>query len=368
MDGVKRERLKGIVQSYAIAFAFSGLFSFAFGRRFSAGVGPWLMTVIFAVPFATFLLLARQFVLPRLRHRSFLVSVLGNAFALLGVIALSFAASLALYFSISQRASLFDPLPYRLVAHVFGERPFQAAIGLALVLMVMISAFYKVQQLLGKGVLWNWVTGKYHEPTEEERVFMFLDLKDSTTLAERMGTLKFSALVRDFFQDLSSPVLKTYGQVSHYIGDEAVLTWTMGQGFKEGACVRCFFLMEEAVRSRRDLYLLRYGMVPGFKASIHCGPVVATQVGEVKSEIVFHGDTLNTAARIQGMCSALGADLLISGEVSSRLGPEFARRLEPKGEHLLKGKEHAVAIFAVHREAPEPSAVEVEALGHRAEL
>ncbi|RYG28084.1 adenylate/guanylate cyclase domain-containing protein [bacterium] len=193
---------------------------------------------------------------------------------------------------------------------------------------------------MGPGVLWRWFTGKYHNPRPEERVFMFLDIRDSTTLAEQLGDLRFSALVRDFMADLSNPVIATRAEVSHYIGDEAVLTWLPNRAFRDDACVRLYRLMRDRIALKAPYYLKHYGLVPGFKAGIHVGTSIVTEVGEVKSEIVYHGDTLNTTARIQGLCDSLGYDLLVSEALASRLKEPG----HPLGEHKLKGKAEPIAV------------------------
>lgn len=178
---------------------------------------------------------------------------------------------------------------------------------------------------------------------------MFLDLRDSTALAEQMGDMKFSRLIQKFFEDITEPVLGSKGEVSHYIGDEAVLTWRPENGLKDGRILRCFFEIQDVVSSNADDYTFEFGMVPGFKAGAHLGTVVATQVGEIKSEIVFHGDVLNTTARIQGLCNEIGADFLVSRELASAIGPVPGLSLSSVGVRELKGKEASVELFAVAR-------------------
>jgi adenylate cyclase len=186
----------------------------------------------------------------------------------------------------------------------------------------------------------SWVTGQYYKPRETELVIMFLDMKDSTVLAERLGNLRFSALVRDFFNDLTEPLEATGGEVSHYIGDEAVIYW------RPRAVVQSLSLparFAEELEHRREHYVREYGIVPAFKAGVHLGPVVATEVGQIKSEIVFHGDVLNTAARIQGLCNELGEQLLASVDVVHKAGHGI--QLESLGLHRLKGKEEELELF-----------------------
>jgi len=160
--------------------------------------------------------------------------------------------------------------------------------------------------------------------------------------------MKFSALVRDFMADLTGPVLATKAEVSHYIGDEAVITWQMERGLANANCLRLFFLFQSRLESRRAYYERNYGLLPGFKAGAHFGQVVTTEVGEIKSEIVYHGDVLNTAARIQGMCAGLGEEFLISGELAAKLGSREG--LRSLGSFGLKGREREVELVAVNRE------------------
>lgn len=180
---------------------------------------------------------------------------------------------------------------------------------------------------------------------------MFLDMRDSTMLGEQLGDVRFSALIQAFFDDLTEPVLRTGGEVSHYIGDEAVLTWKAARGLADANCLRCFELMRQAVAERAEDYERTYGVVPGFKAGAHIGSVVATQVGEIKSEIVFHGDVLNTTSRIQGLCNDYGEELLCSAELAealARANPNgTAYETVPLGEASVKGKAEPVKVCAV---------------------
>lgn len=296
------------------------------------------------------------------------VLVFGNAFYLLAVITSrlrmrSFAANVAvktllttvtiivgfwlMAFGIAcsmNPHNLVDPHAFAAVSRVVLD---QWRFGvLSLGISGLINFGFQINRKLGPGILINWVTGKYYTPREEERIFMFLDMRDSTSIAERLGTLKFSALVRDFFEDLTYPVLESRGSVSHYIGDEAVIYWAPNEGIRDANCLRLFFRMLRAIDLRGAYYRRTYGLVPEFKAGVHVGPVVATEVGELKSEIVFHGDTLNTTARIQALCNELGP-LLISGELESRLSVPGDLAIEPLGAHPLKGKAHEVELFSV---------------------
>lgn len=212
------------------------------------------------------------------------------------------------------------------------------------VLFFVLVSVEQVSRKLGPGVMRNWITGKYHRPREEERVFMFLDLKDSTPLAERLGSLEFSALVQDFFNDMGWSVIATRATVSHFIGDEAVITWSPKDAFKDARCVSLFFHLQKEIAKRAEYYQKRYGAVPQFKAGVHMGTVVSAEVGRTKSEIVYHGDAVNTTARIVGLCATLERDLLVSQAIAEHLDRYSTEQM---GTHALKGKSEGVEIVAV---------------------
>lgn len=323
------------------------------------GVSPLLSVPIFALPISILMHVAVGKVLPQLRRRSFMLTVAGQALTYLATIALSFAISLWLFIALKERVSPFDLEYLRAFFGVLGSPTVLAMLAAGFGLSLVIGGINQVSRKMGPGVLLSWITGRYHEPSEERRFFMFLDLKDSTTLGEQMGNLMFSALVRDFFADLTGPVVKTKGEVSHYIGDEAVLTWRMGRGAKKANCVRCFFLMRRAVEQRREHYLRRYGHFPEFKAGLHCGLVVATEVGEIKSEIVYHGDVLNTTARIQGACAGLGVDFLVSDDAKSALEAQEEFAFECLGPQSFKGKSEDVLVYAVRATEPPEQSMEI---------
>lgn len=201
-----------------------------------------------------------------------------------------------------------------------------------------------VSQKLGPGVLTSWLVGRYHQPREVQRIFMFLDLRNSTGLAEKLGDLKYSALIKDFFADITTPLLDSRGEISHFIGDEVVLCWKVSRGVENANCLRCFFDIRQVIARNSQRYRERYGVVPEFKAGTHWGTVVATDVGEVKSEIVYHGDVLNVASRLQAMCKEVGSDLVISLDLAAILPQVEFLRIEPLGTHTLKGRSKAIEV------------------------
>jgi adenylate cyclase len=219
---------------------------------------------------------------------------------------------------------------------------------LVLVLLRQVNLF------LGEGNLWRLLAGRFYTPREEDRIFMFLDLESSTTHAEALGHVQYSSLIQDCFDDLGV-VADFEAAVYQYVGDGAVLTWSRDAGLARENCIRAFTGFRHRLEGRAGYYENRYGVRPRFTAGVNMGPVVVTEVGRHKKEIAYHGDTINTAARIQGQCKPCHRDLLISGELRDALGGDEAGYL-PLGEIALRGKGEPTPVFAVAGVSEQPSA------------
>ncbi|MBO0321602.1 adenylate/guanylate cyclase domain-containing protein [Muricauda sp. CAU 1633] len=211
---------------------------------------------------------------------------------------------------------------------------------------VFLTFLRQINLMLGEGNLKKLVQGKFLVPREEERIFMFLDLQSSTQLAEQLGHVNYSLLIQDCFNDLGNAIANNPAEIYQYVGDEAVLTWSLMSGIKNENGLKSFFNFKMTLEKKRDYYEKKYGVLPFFKAGMHSGMVTVTEVGKYKKEIAYHGDTLNTAARIQGQCNVLESELLISEILADNFNSD-AYTFTAMGSISLKGKEEKVALFAV---------------------
>lgn len=219
---------------------------------------------------------------------------------------------------------------------------------------IFVGTFLRsVTRLVGGGVFRDFLTGRYHQPVEETRVFMFVDLVGSTSIAERIGHVQFYRLLRDFFHDLTEPVLASGGEIYKYVGDEVIVAWSTERALRGAACLRCVFDMADAIARNAGRYEREFGCVPEFRAGLHTGAVVVGEIGDDRQEIAFLGDVMNTCARIQGECKTVNRQLLLSGELLSRLSPPPWAQVERVGAIRLRGKDRETELFSVTR-APVP--------------
>lgn len=208
--------------------------------------------------------------------------------------------------------------------------------------------FYsEISDNLGQYVILNFFTGKYHKPIEEERIFMFLDMKSSTTIAEKLGHVKYFGLLNTFYNDLSDAIVKYGGEIYQYVGDEIVITWKFHKKSNPADCIQCFFAMQEALSNKSEQYLKKYKLVPTFKAGIHLGTVTTGEIGKLKKDFVFTGDILNTTARIQGLCNAFKVNILVSKNLVDALQLHQQFNFIELGETQLRGKDKKITLYSI---------------------
>lgn len=215
--------------------------------------------------------------------------------------------------------------------------------------LLILIGLRQINNLHRKGELWNFILGRYHRPREINRMFCFIDLKDSTTIAEQLGHLKFGLFLKDYYSDITDAIRQTKAEIYQYVGDEIILSWPLETGLQSNNAVRCFFLMQDRIAALRAQYENRYGRYPQFKAGMHGGTVVVTWVGEIKKEIMYLGDVLNTASRIQESCKRLAKDFLISQDILERLGNLGDIQATFVEETIPRGKERSVRVHSLER-------------------
>lgn len=191
------------------------------------------------------------------------------------------------------------------------------------------------------------LTGAYHRPQQELRIFMFLDMRSSTSIAEDLGHVKYFRLLNELFSEITDPIVDSRGEIYQYVGDEISVSWPLKRGLKDQRCVRCFLDIRARLQKRAAHYEARYGIMPAFKAGFHYGEVTTGEVGSVKKERIYSGDVVNTAARIQNSCNEHGVDNLISKELLDLLLTKGPLKVREIGSIALKGKRTATSLWTL---------------------
>ncbi|HXS36532.1 MAG TPA: adenylate/guanylate cyclase domain-containing protein [Flavipsychrobacter sp.] len=195
------------------------------------------------------------------------------------------------------------------------------------------------------GVFWDIMIGRYIRPKSQKRIVMFLDLKDSTPIAEKLDSQKYFSFIRDFIYYVSISLLEYHGRIYQYVGDEIVVSWKYSQENRTN-CINALMLAAHLIKRNNRYFLKKYGIVPAFKAGIHTGEITVGEIGIIKKDVAMGGDIMNTAARIRTACTELNHDYLASKDFIDGMESNLVH--ESIGAVDLKGKSERIELYALN--------------------
>ena len=219
---------------------------------------------------------------------------------------------------------------------------------------VMMNLGFAIANIIGPSALLNFITGRYHSPVEENRFVLFVDIAGSTGLAERLGGIGIHRFLDRTFRLLTLAVVDYRGEVHDYVGDEIIVTWPEGAGAVECRPLLCFVAMRTALAAAAKEFEREFGAAPAIRGSLHFGPVIIGEIGDVKRAIVFNGDVMNTAARLEELSRNFDCGFLASGAAMTRFGsvPPFAMR--DLGRLPIRGRADGIDVVGIDPPAAKP--------------
>jgi len=196
---------------------------------------------------------------------------------------------------------------------------------------------------IGIETLFHLTVGTYHRPVLQEKVLVFLDINNSTGLAEELGAVRTKSLVGKFLFDISKPITDHGGEIYLYKGDGLIALWDWREALKENRILSAIDAVFATIRRERKDYLEQFGVVPSFRIGVHGGEVVVSEQGDTKRAIGVYGSTINIAARMEEAAKVHGIACAISGDVAENLSDEA--RLVPIGHEPIRGSATEIPIY-----------------------
>jgi adenylate cyclase len=228
--------------------------------------------------------------------------------------------------------------------------PLDLSLYLYVLGIVAIAALViEIMHIIGPRVLGNLLIGRYQSPVEEDRVFLFIDLAGSTKIAQKLGDLDFQKLLSRFFFDIGETILEAGGEIHAYIGDGVIVTWPRKLG--DARPVISFFAIQDMLKRQRRSYRHTFGVEPQVRGALHGGPVVMAACGDAKRAIVYFGDTLNTAARLEEQAKRLGRDLVATADFAALIELPAGIEVDQIGPVALRGRDGEIDLAAFVRPA-----------------
>lgn len=92
-----------------------------------------------------------------------------------------------------------------------------------LISFAITQLYLEINDKYALGVLLDIIAGKYIKPRIENRIIMFIDLKDSTPIAEKLWHQNYFLFIREFIYDFSLALIEHNGIIYQYQGDEIIV-------------------------------------------------------------------------------------------------------------------------------------------------
>ena len=219
------------------------------------------------------------------------------------------------------------------------------------VIAVLMNLTFGVANIIGNRAFLNFITGRYHSPVEENRFVLFVDIAGSTGLAERLGGIGIHRLLDRTFRLLTMAVVDYRGEVLNYVGDEVIVTWREKSGAIDCRPLRCFAAMRNELAQASGQFEREFGVVPQIRGSLHFGSVIIGEIGNIKRAIVFNGDVMNTAARLEELSRNVAGGFLASRAAMERFSstPPFAVR--DLGRLTIRGRADGIDVVGIETPA-----------------
>jgi adenylate cyclase len=266
---------------------------------------------------------------------------------------LSFAANLIVRSAI-YAAIIVPVLHFKLGFVLVGQQTldtsrndFWIAIVYSVSFLVMMNLTLGIANIVGPRAFLNFITGRYHSPVEENRFVLFVDIAGSTGLAERLGGVGIHRFLDRTFRLLSIAVVDTRGEVLNYVGDEVIVTWPERGGAVDCRPLRCFVEMRDELFRAASQFEREFGASPRIRGSLHFGPVIVGEIGDIKRAIVFNGDVMNTAARLEEHSRNVEGGFIASRAAMARFdsAPPFAVR--DLGQLPIRGRADGIDVVGL---------------------
>ena len=201
-----------------------------------------------------------------------------------------------------------------------------------------------------------------------EITLVFTDLKGFTSISEQLGPEEVTQLLNEHFSRATAIIKQHGGTVNRFIGDAIMAIWGAPLADEKHALNACLAArdMQLDMRKLREDFSQR-GLPPIFmRVGVHTGPAIVGNLGASdRFDYTAIGDSVNLAARLEGVNKFYGTEILVSNATVQLLGG--ALPLRPVDRVIVKGKTEAVEIFTVSDHA-EVNRLTAEALQAYREL
>ena len=189
--------------------------------------------------------------------------------------------------------------------------------------------------------------------------FIFVDLKGSTALTERIDQEAMSEIKRRYFTVMAAQIERHGGTIEKYIGDAIMAVFGIPRAHEDDAlrAVRAAHGMQQELAGLNEDFQRFYGVELANRTGVNTGEVVANTDPTANQQLAT-GDTVNVAARLE---QAAPANEILIGETTYELVRAHVE-IEEVEPLELKGKSERVPAYRLLR-VRDPGEAETSSTG-----
>ncbi len=185
---------------------------------------------------------------------------------------------------------------------------------------------------------------KLGDQTQKEMSVLFSDIRDFTSLSERLTTEENFKFINSYLSSMEPAIIENNGFIDKYIGDAimALFSGSADDALKAGINMLQRLNQYNHNRSRVGYIPIKIGI------GINTGSLMLGTVGGAsRMDSTVISDTVNLASRLEELTKSYGVSLLISHYTFSHLKDANKYALRVIDRLKVKGKSIAVSVYEV---------------------
>lgn len=188
------------------------------------------------------------------------------------------------------------------------------------------------------------------EGQEREVTIQFSDIRNFTSLSEKLSPTQVTELLRDYLTPMTRIITDNEGTLDKFIGDAVMAFWNAPLDITnhQEKALNAALQQLDALQKMNTEFRRKFGFELNIGIGLHTGPV---RVGNMGSDDLFDytliGDNVNLASRIEGLTKFYGQQLIVSDSIATTCKDNCHFRMLDTVR--VKGREEPISIFAAYR-------------------
>lgn len=183
---------------------------------------------------------------------------------------------------------------------------------------------------------------------EAEITVLFSDIRDFTSISEKMPPTKLVEFLNEYFETMSNKILENRGVVDKYIGDAIMAFWgapLVDENQTDNAIAAALGMMSALKKLNEKLKSSGKTEI-NIGIGIYTGPAVIGNVGsKTRFDYTAIGDTVNVASRLEGLNKTYGTNIIFGESVKNKLKRQYNFSFLDSVE--VKGRKKSLNIYTI---------------------